>query len=96
MVGDKWHSINGGDKNADDTQSVAFDDDDNDYEDKMETTNQLNAEYDSDEDLDNEETEDEEQTEETNIDKTSKNGTIWIRLKDREETSLRKKINLRI
>ncbi|RNA17377.1 hypothetical protein BpHYR1_004204, partial [Brachionus plicatilis] len=30
---------------------------DNDFEDKMETTNQPNAEYDSDEDSDNDETE---------------------------------------
>ncbi|RMZ93670.1 hypothetical protein BpHYR1_032730, partial [Brachionus plicatilis] len=46
----------------------------------MKIKNQPNAEYDSDEDSDNEE------TEETNIDKTSKNGTMWIRLKDREDT----------
>ncbi|RNA05307.1 hypothetical protein BpHYR1_035699 [Brachionus plicatilis] len=46
-------------RNADDTQSVASDDDDNDdfdndFEDEMETTNQPKAEYDSDENSDNE------------------------------------------
>ncbi|RNA24163.1 hypothetical protein BpHYR1_040120, partial [Brachionus plicatilis] len=84
-------------RNADDIQSGASDYDDNgievnddfinDFEDEMETTNQPNAEYDLDEDSDNEETEDEEEPEETYIDKTSKNGTIWTRLKEKEETS---------
>ncbi|RNA19597.1 hypothetical protein BpHYR1_031271 [Brachionus plicatilis] len=55
---------------------------DNDFEEEMETSNQSNTEYDSDEDPDHEQPE-----------KTLKNGTIWVRLNDGKETSLRKKIN---
>ncbi|RNA35491.1 piggyBac transposable element-derived 3-like [Brachionus plicatilis] len=77
-------------RNTDDARSEVSDDNDNDYEDndfkeEMET---LKTEYDSDEDSDNIEP-----GEETTIDKTSKNGTIWVRLDDGEETNLKKKLN---
>ncbi|RNA24809.1 hypothetical protein BpHYR1_022855 [Brachionus plicatilis] len=83
-------------KNADDTQSEVSDDNDyenNDdyyFEEEMEIINiPFSENDDSDEGSDNEEPEEEE----TKIDKTSKNGTIWVRLNDGEETSLRKKIS---